>query len=254
MSESFFRTSRIILVILAILSVSVPAEADQEGSGLIAQFDNVRHVSQVYYVGIHYSDKVMVTQYVDMPTDIEKIGIAGIVIHPSAKTAAYKYIGEFLGGFPLEIDIYLTPDETGYVGIFKVMRLGKSYELNKNLIYLGYATCSSDARFTDYRQFETKAKQRKVGIWNTGAPVWIMPKFVTEGKTPRAPFSSDRSEIHAQYGRPDNTFRTYTGGYRDYGYRRDYSSGNFYIFDYYYSKSLVFIYRNGKLMEKRNSY
>lgn len=241
-------------MIIAILAVSVPAEADLEGSGLIAQFNNVRHVSQVYYVGIHHSDKVMVTQYVDMPTDIEKIGIAGIVIHPSAKAAAYKYIGEFLSGFPLEIDIYLTPDETGYVGIFKVMRLGKSYELNKNLIYLGYATCSGDARFTDYRQFETRARQRKVGIWSAGAPVWIMPKFVAESKTPRAPFSSDRSEIHAQYGRPDNTFRTYTGGYRDYGYRRDYSAGNFYIFDYYYSKSLVFIYRNGKLMEKRNSY
>jgi hypothetical protein len=81
-----------------------------------------------------------------------------------------------------------------------------------------------------------------------------MPKFVSESNAPRAPFSSDRSEIHAQYGRPDNTFRTYTGGYRDYGYRRDYTAGNFYIFDYYYSKSLVFIYRNGKLMEKRNSY
>ncbi|GEM_PF-2382739 len=258
LSEFLFRMSGIVLMILATLFIPVPAQANWEDTGLLSQFDNVRHISQVYYVGVHYTDKVMVTQYKDMPTEIEKIGIAGIVIDPKARTSAYKYIGAFLEGFPLDIDLYLTPDETGYVGIFKVMRQGKSFELNKNLVYLGYATCSDDPRFTEYRQLETRARQRKVGIWSSGAPVWIMPKFVSDEKTlPRAPFSSDRSEIHAQYGRPDNSFRTGTGGYRNYsygGYRGDYYPGNFYIFDYYYSKGLVFIYRNGKLMEKRNSY
>ena len=240
----FYRHTAIILSALSVLAGVMLFFGPPAGA------QEMRTISGVYFAGVFYDDRICVTQFRELSTDVEKIALAGLTITPEAKNAAHRYIDAFLGNMPVNIDLYLTKDQTGYVGVFKSLRDDKSYELNKNLVYLGYATASGDPRFSEYKTLEAKAKERQVGIWSPQKSVWIMPKFV-EKKLPRLPFSSDRNEIHAQYGRPDSTFTMTTGGR---GYAGEYYMGNIYVYDYYYRKGIVFIYRNGKLLEKKASY
>lgn len=165
---------------------------------------------------------------------------AGVVVPTKASNAYNKYCSQVLGGRLLTVRVYGAsgPISSGEITI---VAGDKRINFNKQLLADGYATLNrDDARFAGWEKYEAMGKQRKVGVWAAGKPVWPIPKLPgsTTGGT-------DRERIIKENGQPDHTNRTTVPD------NESITSYHTYITDFYFQQGLVFIYRDGKLVNKQ---
>ncbi|GMU52150.1 MAG: hypothetical protein AMXMBFR33_12960 [Candidatus Xenobia bacterium] len=166
---------------------------------------------------------------------------AGVTVPTKAANAYNKYCSQVLGGRLLTVRIYgaAGPISSGEITI---VAGEKRINFNKQLLADGYATLNrDDPRFSGWDKYEAMGKQRKVGVWAVGKPVWPIPKLPT-GQTSGG---TDRDRVIAQYGQPNHTNRTTVPD------NESITSYHTYITDFYFQQGLVFIYRDGKLVNKQ---
>lgn len=177
------------------------------------------------------------------------IRLAGVTIPGKALSVFNNYCSKVMGGHLLMVKVYDRLGEVKfmptYTGEITIVAGDKRINFNKQALADGYGMLRrEDARFSAWEKYENMGRQRKVGIWSIGRPNWPIPKV------PRVPAAAtaqgtDRDRIISQYGLPDHTNRvTIPDNYSIISY-------HLYITDFYLREGLVFIYRDGKLVNKQ---
>lgn len=165
---------------------------------------------------------------------------AGVIVPTKASNAYNKYCSQVLGGRLLTVRVYGAsgPISSGEITI---VAGDKRINFNKQLLADGYATLNrDDPRFSGWEKYETMGKQRKVGVWAVGKPVWPIPKLPGTSSE-----GTDRDRILKDFGQPDHTNRTTVPD------NESITSYHTYITDFYFQQGQVFIYRDGKLVNKQ---
>ncbi len=184
----------------------------------------------------------------DGPGNI-RVNLAGIEIPPSAREHFASYCRKVLRDRPLMVQVLETEEETpamrSYVAIVKVVAPGgKTIHLNKQLLVDGYAVCDKSALGRDLGRFESAGQKRQVGLWSPGRSKWVSPK-IGQTELKQHAQMTDRDRMIAKHGLPDFTRKERPKRIHSL------SSNPLVIKDFYVRKGLVFIYRDGKLLNRQ---
>ncbi len=177
------------------------------------------------------------------------VNLDGIHIPPKAIKPFQKYIRKTLGGRQLVVKITKVLQESPtfriYKGIILLPAGTKQINLNKQLLVDGYAVLQRDNRLAkNWVPYEDKGRQRKIGLWSLGTPRWIIPHLPRA--LPQATAQgTDRDRIIAMYGMPDFTRKLHEKDLEGV------ISYHIMIQDFYIKEGLVFIYRDGRLLNKQ---
>lgn len=175
-----------------------------------------------------------------------RVVLYGVHIPPVAESAFGKYVQKMLGGNLLHVRIKrrleggTMPTMLGEIMIVQ----GKSYlNFNKAVLRDGYGELSADAP-TSYQPFIRYAQSKGIGFHAAGRPRWIVPQMQHDDPV-MADAITDRDKTIQQYGIPSYTNRTQIpDNYSILQY-------HIYITDFYLNIGQVFIYRDGKLINKQ---
>ena len=178
-----------------------------------------------------------------------QIKLAGVTIPGRALSSFNKYCSKVLGGHLLMLKVYERQGEVKFMPTYlaevTILAGDRRINFNKQALVDGYGMLKrDDPRFSAWEKYENTARGRKVGVWSIGTPRWPIPEI------PRVPAQgttqgTDRDRIIGQYGLPDHTNRvTIPDNYSVISY-------HLYITDFYLREGLVFIYRDGKLVNKQ---
>ncbi|MCA9790414.1 MAG: hypothetical protein KC910_01410 [Candidatus Eremiobacteraeota bacterium] len=230
---------RLLLVGLTVLAaLMVPAGQVQAQGGL-----------QGFFAGTSADGGIFLAQSHQDLSGSMLIKLAGVTIPGRALSSFNKYCSSVLGGHLLMIKVYERQNDVkfmpSYTGVVTIITGGKQINFNKQALVDGYGMLRrQDARFSSWEKYESKGRERKVGIWAVGAPHWPVPKIPHAAPESTAQ-GTDRDRIIAQHGLPDHTNRTtIPDNYSIISY-------HLYITDFYLREGLVFIYRDGKLVNKQ---
>ncbi|MBM3461678.1 MAG: hypothetical protein FJX76_06210, partial [Armatimonadetes bacterium] len=164
----------------------------------------------------------------------------------TSSTAYNKYIQKMLGGYLLHVRIKKRLEEKSIpamVGEVMIVQ-GNTYQnLNKAILRDGYGEVTSEAP-ASYANFQSYAQRKGLGVWSTGRPRWILPELPREEVAMQGVIT-DRDKTIQQYGIPNYSNRTLIpDNYSILQY-------HIYITDFYLREGQVFIYRDGKLVNKQ---
>ena len=183
------------------------------------------------------------------PEDISgshRIVLYGVRIPPRAESAFGKYVQKMLGGYLLHVRVK-RPVNEGSIPTMQgeiMIVQGSSYvNFNKAVLRDGYGELASDAP-ASFAKFASYARSHGLGIWASGRPRWIVPT-VTRDETAASGAVTDRDKTIQKYGIPSYTNRTQIpDNYSILQY-------HIYITDFYLNLGQVFIYRDGKLINRQ---
>lgn len=168
-------------------------------------------------------------------------------VHPTRTNNAYnKYVQKMLGGYLLHVRIKKHLDDRSIpamVGEVMIVQ-GNSYvNLNKAVLRDGYGTLSDEAPGT-YRPFAAYAQRKGLGVYAQGRPHWILPAPPQQDAFLSGPIM-DRDKTIERLGIPNYTNRTLVpDNYSVLQY-------HIYITDFYLRLGQVYIYRDGKLVNRQ---
>jgi len=179
------------------------------------------------------------------------VHLAGVVVPGRALSSFNKYCSKVLGGNLLMVQVHQQQGRVGFIsGVLAEITIlagSRRINFNKQVLVDGYGMLArEDRRFASWEKYENTGRGRGVGIWSLGAPTWPIPEI------PRAPVAeagagSDRERVISQYGLPDHSNRVTVPD------RYSFRSYHFYITDFYMREGLVFIYRDGILVNKQTA-
>ncbi len=230
---------RLLLLALVILMACLVPTSQVEAQGGL----------QGFFAGTSADGAIFLAQSHQDLSGSMLIKLAGVTVPGRALSSFNRYCSSVLGGHLLMIKVYERHGEVKfmptYSGVITIVTGGKNINFNKQLLVDGYGMLRrQDSRFTDWEKYENKGRQRKVGVWSLGAPRWPIPKIPRVAPESTAQ-GTDRDRIISQYGLPDHTNRvTIPDNYSIISY-------HLYITDFYLREGLVFIYRDGKLVNKQ---
>lgn len=172
------------------------------------------------------------------------VDLAGVSVPPKALPAFRGYIQKVCGGHRLAVHPEEVLEESAVrrhyqATVVVVTGSGKQICLNKQLLVDGYALASG--RWEEYQE---KGKARQVGLWSVGQPRWVVPKIPRTAPVASAE-GTDRDRIIQMYGMPDFTRRDTE---KD---THDVIGHHIMIRDFYVKQGLVFIYRDGRLLNQQ---
>lgn len=210
---------------------------------------------------------VVVKDDVDTPLEKEIVlKLRGVIIPVHAIPHAIRYTTSMSTGVPLTVRLYSTSGRE-YLSEVLVHRDARKYNLNKTLLTCGFAYLDKgDAACKDWASYEASARRERRGIWSEGRARWpsyaaprsAAPRSAAHrsaapanGKRPLPAIGGDRAAIIARYGYPDQTLNNY--GHAMY-VNGVYVPRSLLVFDQYHRLGVIFIYRNGKLIEKQDRY
>lgn len=232
-----YRLLALLLVVGVLLALpALPVEAQSGGI-------------QGFFAGTSADGGIFLAQSHQDLSGSMLINLAGVTLPGKALSSFNKYCSKVLGGHLLMIKVYERRGEVkfmpSYSGEITIIAGDKRINFNKQVLVDGYGMLKrDDARFSAWEKYENTARGRKVGVWSIGTPKWVIPTI------PRVPpqataQGTDRDRIISQYGLPDHTNRvTIPDNYSIISY-------HLYITDFYLREGLVFIYRDGKLVNKQ---
>lgn len=235
--ESTTRGPILLAALLLAALLALPARAQNVGS------------IQGFFAGTSADGGVFLAQSHQDLSGSMLIRLAGVTIPGKALSSFNRYCSKVLGGHLLMIKVYERQGEIkfmpSYSGEITVVAGDKRINFNKQILVDGYGMLRrDDPRFSAWEKYENTGRQRRVGIWSIGQPTWPIPQI------PRVPQQAtaqgtDRDRTISQYGLPDHTNRvTIPDNYSVISY-------HLYITDFYLREGLVFIYRDGKLVNKQ---
>jgi hypothetical protein len=177
------------------------------------------------------------------------VHLAGVVVPGRALSSFNKYCSRVLGGNLLIIQVHQQEGRVGFIsGVLAEITIlagQRRINFNKQVLVDGYGMLQrEDRRFSAWEKYENTGRSRQVGIWSLGAPTWPIPEI------PRAPAAdasagSDRERVFSKYGMPDHTNRVTVPDHYSF------ASYHLYITDFYMREGLVFIYRDGRLVNQQ---
>lgn len=183
------------------------------------------------------------------PEDISgshRVDLYGVRVPPRAASAFNKYVQKMLGGYLLHVRIKKRLDDKSIpamVGEVMIVQ-GNSYiNLNKALLRDGYAELGPGAPGS-YRAFVAYAARKGLGYHSSGRPKWVVPNPPREDPA-SVGIVTDRDKTIERFGIPNYSNRTLIpDNYSILQY-------HIYITDFYLREGQVFIYRDGKLVNKQ---
>ncbi|MBI3926743.1 MAG: thermonuclease family protein [Armatimonadetes bacterium] len=209
--------------------------------------------SQQPFVGVLASTtmdgKLMLTTGQNLEHGTVAVDLAGVNIPPAAFKPLQEYCEKVLGGRQLLVEVTEVHEEApGFrscTGTVQFTAGSKKVNFNKQLLVDGYATMDRERPVDpSWERYEDKGRERRVGLWSNGKPRWVIPNI--QRNLPKATAQgTDRDRIISMYGMPDFT-RTDNG--RDIHSPRSYPIE---IKDFYLQEGLVFIYRDGRLVNQQ---
>lgn len=185
------------------------------------------------------------------PEDISgshRVLLWGCTVPTQASSAFNKYVQKMLGGNLLHVRIKKRIEEKSIpamVGEVMIVQGNKYVNLNKALLRDGYAQLASGAP-ASYGRFYAYAQRKGLGVHHGAGsrPRWIIPEPPQEDPAASG-IVTDRDKTIAQYGIPNYSNRTLIpDNYSILQY-------HIYITDFYLRLGQVFIYRDGKLVNKQ---
>lgn len=183
------------------------------------------------------------------PEDISgshRIVLWGVKVPSRAESAFGKYVQKMLGGYLLHVRVKRRTEGGSIptlVGEIMIVQGSNYINFNKAVLRDGYGEITADAP-ASYQAFAGYARSKGLGIYSPGRPKWIIPAVVKE-EAAAAGVITDRDKTIQQYGIPSYTNRTQIpDNYSILQY-------HIYITDFYLNNGLVFIYRDGKLINKQ---
>lgn len=199
-----------------------------------------------FFAGTTTSGNLFVATSPDDISGSRRIVLYGVRIPPRAESAFGRYVQKMLGGYLLHVRVKRSlgegsvPTKQGEIMIVQ----GASYvNFNKAVLRDGYGELTADAP-PSYAAFASYARSRGLGIWASGRPRWIVPRIVHD-ESPSSGVVTDRDKTIQRYGIPSYTNRTQIpDNYSILQY-------HIYITDFYINLGQVFIYRDGKLINRQ---
>ncbi|NDD30585.1 MAG: hypothetical protein EB084_20185 [Proteobacteria bacterium] len=174
-----------------------------------------------------------------------RVVLYGVRIPPQAESAFGKYVQKMLGGYLLHVRVKRRVEGGSIptmVGEVMVVQGSTYVNFNKAVLRDGYGELANDAP-ASYQSFSQYARAKGLGIWASGRPRWIIPQVAREETMTGA--VTDRDKTIERYGIPNYTNRTQIpDNYSILQY-------HIYITDFYLSTGQVFIYRDGKLVNRQ---
>jgi hypothetical protein len=168
-------------------------------------------------------------------------------VKPTRTATAYNnYVQKMLGGYLLHVRVKKQLDDRSIpamVGEVMIVQ-GNSYvNLNKAVLRDGYGTPTAEAP-ASYRPFAAYAQRKGLGVYAAGRPHWILP-VPPKDDPATAGAVADRDRTIERLGIPNYTNRTLVpDNYSVLQY-------HIYITDFYLREGQVYIYRDGKLINKQ---
>jgi len=177
------------------------------------------------------------------------VRLAGTSIPVKALSSFNKYCSKVLGGHLLMVRVHQNQGRAGFISDVQaemtIVAGSRRINFNKQALVDGYAMLDRrDPRFAGWEKYENTGRERRVGIWSIGSPRWPVPD-IPNSQVASSDGGSDRERIFRKYGMPDRTNRISVPD------RYAYRSYHFYITDFYLREGLVFIYRDGQLVNEQ---
>ncbi len=224
-----------LLVALVLLAPQGPARAQKSLQG--------------FFAGNSADGGILLAQsHQDISASI-LVRLAGVSIPVKALSSFNKYCSKVLGGNLLMVRVHQHQGRAGFISDLQaeitILAGNRRINFNKQALVDGYAMLDRrEPRFASWEKYENTGRSRRVGIWSIGNPRWPVPEIPGDPAASEGA-GSDRERIFQKYGMPDRTTRISVPD------RYSYRTYHFYITDFYLREGLVFIYRDGRLVNEQ---
>lgn len=199
-----------------------------------------------FFAGTTTSGNLFVATSPDDISGSSRVVLYGVRIPPVAESAFGRYVQNMLRGYLLHVRIKKRLEGgTMPVMLGEIMIVqGSNYvNFNKAVLRDGYGDLAPGAP-ASYMPFARYARNKGLGFHSSGRPRWIIPQ-VAKDDPAMTGIMTDRDKTIEKYGVPSYTTRTQIpDNYSILQY-------HIYITDFYLNVGIVFIYRDGKLINKQ---
>ena len=230
--------------------LSVLAVLGALGLSILAGPARAERILQGFFAGTSADGGILLARGHQDISGSTLVHLAGVVVPGKALSSFNKYSARVLGGNLLMVRVLQQEARIGMIsgllGEITILAGDRRINFNKQALVDGYGLLQrDDRRFASWEKYENTGRTRQVGIWSIGAPRWPIPEL------PRSPLPSagsgvDRESVLSRYGMPSHTNRVTVPDNYNLTY-------HVYITDFYMREGLVFIYRDGLLVNKQST-